>query len=60
MNRCEEYVKGLPVKERKRVEYAVLELMILLKPLDGWINVDMTDLILSVSTKKEQRESKGK
>jgi hypothetical protein len=60
VNRCEDYIKSLPAKDRKRVKYAVLELMILLRPMEDWLNVGMTDLILSLSTKKEQRESKQK
>jgi hypothetical protein len=60
MNRCEIFVKKLPAKDRKRVQYAVLELFILLKPLDAWQDVDMSDLILSISTKKEQQQCKEK
>lgn len=56
MNRCEEYVKKLPKAKRIRVEYAVRELIILLGPLEDCYNVNMMDLILSISTKKEQQE----
>ena len=59
MNRCEEFVKSRPEEEQKNFREAVGTILNTVTQIDGWQDIDIIDLINSVTSDKEKNECKN-
>lgn len=59
MNRCEEFVKSRPEEEQKMFREAVATILNTVTQIDGWQDIDIIDLIDSVTSSNEKEECKN-
>jgi hypothetical protein len=59
MNRCEEFVKNRSEEEQKIFREALATILNTVTQIDGWQDIDIIDLINSVTSDKEKNECKN-